>query len=130
MNKTYPYSDLLSNSQNGNILISLYMGAILEEWYPPSKDYNMSGLHLVYPVGTKENPKILPDNRSWHCAGLLKYDSDWNWLMPVINTMYNDTNLNNNYADYLFESNFWKSFNCDIKLLFNTVVDILRSHNE
>jgi hypothetical protein len=63
----------------GNKLIAEFMGAVPEQWYPESKMYDLSGIHYAYPTSG-----IYPDNVRHHSDQLLKYDSDWSWLMPVV----------------------------------------------
>lgn len=59
-----------------NGIIAEFMGATKEQWYPPSKD--TSGVHYSYPKD------CYPDNEKYHCDFLLKYHTDWNWLLPVV----------------------------------------------
>lgn len=72
--------------QEGNRLIAEFMGAVAEEWYPPNKDTDSTGVHLVFKQGDK-----YPDNQRHHPDSCLKYHSDWDWLMPVCIKLRMDT---------------------------------------
>ena len=62
-----------------NKQIALMMGAVPEQWYPPSEPYKQSGVHFAFPQGG-----WYPNNQRHHCKELLKFHSDWNWLMEVV----------------------------------------------
>lgn len=73
---------------DGNILISKYMDATIEEWYPKNTQYpDQSGLHASFRSQTDEEKKAgiltYPGNEKYHAVELLKYHSSWSWLMPV-----------------------------------------------
>jgi hypothetical protein len=67
-----------------NYRIALLMGAVPEQWYPPSDQYGQSGVHMAFPQG-----KWYPGNQRYHCKELLKFHSEWNWLMPAVKFMIN-----------------------------------------
>lgn len=66
-------------------LMAEYMGPVIEQWYPNNIQYpEMTGMYAVYPKDK------YPANEK-HCGvGLLKYDNDWNWLVPVIQKLLQD----------------------------------------
>lgn len=74
---------------DGNILISKYMDAVIEEWYPKNTQYpDQSGLHASFRSQTDEEKKAgiltYPGNEKYHAVELLKYHSSWEWLMTVV----------------------------------------------
>ena len=81
-------------------LLAVFMGATPEQWY--SEVQGMTGVHYVFP---KED-KVFPDNQRHHSEAGLKYDTDWNWLMPVIdkieNLNRNKEQISNNTLFYTF----------------------------
>jgi hypothetical protein len=56
-----------------NVAIALMMGATTDQWYPPNKDNNSTGLYLNF---TKD---WWPDNRRYYGDYGLKFHSDANW---------------------------------------------------
>jgi hypothetical protein len=61
-----------------NVAIALMMGATTEQWYPPNKDYNSTGVYLSFPK------EYYPDNKRYHGDFALKFHSDANWQDDVI----------------------------------------------
>jgi len=76
-----------------NSLIAEFMEAIPEQWYPESKMYKQSGKHYSFPRSTE-----YPDNKRFHSDNLLKYHTDWNWLMQVVEKI--ETLYDNNDGKY------------------------------
>jgi len=69
--------------QERNKQIALMLGAVPEQWYPVSEMYNQSGVHFAFPQG-----KWYPDNNRYHSQELLKFHSNWNWLMEAVTKVY------------------------------------------
>lgn len=68
----------------GNELIAVYMEAVIEQWYPENKLEKMTGRYAVYPKDK------YPANEK-HCGiSMLKYHSDWNWIIPVADKVMNE----------------------------------------
>lgn len=61
-----------------NSKCAAFLGAIPEQWYPPNKDTGRSGIHWVFPHNT-----WYPDNVRQHSDDLMKFNSDWNWIMEI-----------------------------------------------
>lgn len=77
--------------------IAEFMGAIKEQWYPKAKQ--QTGIHYAYP------PNEFPDNEKYHSDNLLKYHSDWNWLMPVVTKIESIYDEHHGYFGVYISSN-------------------------
>lgn len=64
--------------QERNKELALMMGAVKERWYPPTKEDEEYGTYFVFPQGT-----WYPGGVRQHNYSLMKFHSDWNWLMEA-----------------------------------------------
>lgn len=68
----------------GTMIIAKYMGANVNSWYPPND--HQTGIHADFP---KDLP--WPDGKEHHALEMMKYHSDFSWIMPVVIKINSDT---------------------------------------
>lgn len=79
-----------------NVAIAEMLGVKQEEWYPPNKDMQSTGIHLVFPQNT-----WYPDNKRQHCDSLLKFDTDANWQFEAIDFCERENFLPNTIVEFI-----------------------------
>jgi hypothetical protein len=101
----------MSTQRDKNVAVSEMLGAVQEQWYPPNKDTQSSGLYLAFPTsmfeyvddnGNKQQYKWYPNNTRYHNDKALKFDTDANWQNEVLQFLLNK---NCSYSEVLSRDN-------------------------
>ncbi len=75
----------------------------------------------------KTNGIVFKDNNTDEIH-LIKYNSDWNWLMPVIQKMTTTEEFQDKYE---YNNLFWETFNqLDIDEIYTQVILFIEWYNE
>ena len=82
-------------------IVAQYAGAKVTTPYPFNKDLGYETYHFEYPLD-REDPLSYPENKRFHTISSLKYDTSFDWLMPVAIKLCADLKekglrFNNNY---------------------------------
>jgi hypothetical protein len=99
----------------GNLLIATFMGAEPTQAYSATKE--QTGILLNYPA---HNAPGLYRNYS---LGSVKYHSNWDWLMPVVETIEKSYGSSYNFYDALKNAEPTKKLSAG----WQTIVDIIKS---
>lgn len=117
---------MVTDKEN-NKLISEFMGAKLRASYPTT-DVMYFG----------EGSTVPCNNMRYHSTGQMKYDSSWEWLMPVIVECNKIGDLfefespeKGQFQESFYMENMWfELLNGDIKSIYRRVVSFIRWYNK
>ena len=108
------------NTEN-NKIIAEFLGAnpFREDFENNIFSYEMYGIIETIDDGE--------DEQHFFFAYEMLFDSDWNWLMPVVSKCFEYGELNNEYRDQIIAS---LSGVIDIADTYNACVDFIKWYNE
>lgn len=118
------------NTEN-NILIAEFMGGENQNRFIPSRnciEFDKKAHHGI----TNLKSYYYEDSR---------YSRDWNWLMPVVEKIENDSmykiriegsvvSINNTDILHSFGGDFFKTSNSKIEAVYNAVIEFIKWYNE
>jgi hypothetical protein len=99
--------------ENNNILIAEFMGINHlddDKYINNLKEMKAEGLYFEQGYMTSE----------------LKFDTDWNWLMPVVKKCREESNDEDSY----WEAIYYSLVDLDIDSVYNAVVEFIKWYNE
>lgn len=106
-------------SNEDNLLIALFMGAKIIEYY---SDHVLLDFVDVYTDNKLERGSGYPDNyKRYHSSNCLKYHLSWDWIMKVVDKIQND--INEKKLNYTFINDI------KLKTTYESVIEFIKWYN-